>query len=498
MFARRRPPPHPRAARDRRTFLGRASAAALASIGAATLQPLLAHESWARAYGGKPRGRFTVPGSYGPLQPALDQHGDAVLALPEGFRYRTFAVVGEPMLDHGGALHPRNPDGMSAFEGPAGTVRLIRNHEVRNAAHDATLAVPGPRALRWDDVAGVGGTVTIDVDPVTREIVDEFVSLSGTYANCSGGRAWRDAGWLSCEETVVGTVDATGSPTGFNRRHGYTFMVPADATQAVIAQPIVAMGRFQKEAAVADWHTGVVYQTEDAGSNSGFYRFVPNDPADLHAGGRLQMLAVSGRPRLDTRNGVARDTPLPVAWVPIASPDPGPVIDAANSCYAQGRDGGGARFARLEGIHRTARGTVMFVSTSGGAATRGQIWEYAPWPGEGTLWLRYEASSASLLDSPDNLCATPGGGLLFCEDDATDDGDRHPLVPHIGNVNRLIGLAEHGEPFEFAVNLLNATEFAGACFAPDGRTLFVNIFGNGSPGSGMTCAIWGPFERGPL
>jgi hypothetical protein len=26
----------------------------------------------------------------------------------------------------------------------------------------------------------------------------------------------------------------------------------------------------------------------------------------------------------------------------------------------------------------------------------------------------------------------------------------------------------------------------------------VNLFGDSSPGSGMTCAIWGPWEKGPL
>jgi hypothetical protein len=41
-------------------------------------------------------------------------------------------------------------------------------------------------------------------------------------------------------------------------------------------------------------------------------------------------------------------------------------------------------------------------------------------------------------------------------------------------------------------------QLAGACFSLDGQTLFVNIFGDGSRGSGMICAISGPWERGPL
>jgi secreted PhoX family phosphatase len=65
-------------------------------------------------------------------------------------------------------------------------------------------------------------------------------------------------------------------------------------------------------------------------------------------------------------------------------------------------------------------------------------------------------------------------------------------------VNRLIGLGPKGEPFEFAVNVFSDSEFAGACFSHDGEILFVNIQGGDSAGSGMTIAIWGPWERGPL
>jgi secreted PhoX family phosphatase len=41
-------------------------------------------------------------------------------------------------------------------------------------------------------------------------------------------------------------------------------------------------------------------------------------------------------------------------------------------------------------------------------------------------------------------------------------------------------------------------ELAGACFSPDGTTMFVNVFGGGDAGSGMTCAITGPWARGGL
>jgi secreted PhoX family phosphatase len=94
---------------------------------------------------------------------------------------------------------------------------------------------------------------------------------------------------------------------------------------------------------------------------------------------------------------------------------------------------------------------------------------------------------------------TPSGAILLCEDDATpNDRDTHPLAPGITNVNRLIGLNHAGEPFPFAVNVFSDSEFAGACFSPDGEILFVNVQGELQAGSGMTVAISGPWQRGPL
>lgn len=95
--------------------------------------------------------------------------------------------------------------------------------------------------------------------------------------------------------------------------------------------------------------------------------------------------------------------------------------------------------------------------------------------------LVYESPGRKVLDSPDNLVFTPRGGIVLCEDDASDDADTHPLAPGLVNINRLIGLDPGGEPFEFAVNITDDSEFAGACFSPDGLTMFVNTFGTGTP-----------------
>jgi secreted PhoX family phosphatase len=258
------------------------------------------------------------------------------------------------------------------------------------------------------------------------------------------------------------------------------------------------MGRFRKEAAVADNSVGIVYQTEDAENDSGFYRFLPNDPADLMSGGVLQMLAVSGSPNYDTRSNQQLGTELRVEWVTIDNPDP-ETVSSASSCFAQGYAKGGARFKRLEGVFRGDAGAIYFVSTNGGNAHRGQLWQYIPSVGSGgTLQLVYESPGSSVLDSPDNICVTPNGGILICEDDASGDGDTHRLAYGIPNVNRLIVLGQDGEPSVFAVNVYNNSEFAGACFSPDGETLFVNVFGDGTANSAMTCAIWGPWHNGPL
>lgn len=423
---------------------------------------------------------------YGPLARTPDQNGEEILALPRGFRYTTFSKTGRALAGAGGPV-PRNHDGMACFPGRDGLVRLIRNHELRNRAGDMRLGVP--HAGTPYDARAMGGTITVDFDPVEMRPVRESASLSGTYANCAGGLAYRDAGWLSCEET---TADAR---QGFLKPHGYTFFVPSAGKSNAV--PLKEMGRFVKEAAVADPESGVVYQTEDAYA-AGFYRFLPRAADDLARGGRLQMLKVSGAPAFNGASGQAVGKRLACEWVDIADPDPN-LAAGRPTCFRQGRALGGARFNRLEGICRAGRRAIYFVSTTGGDTRRGQLWEYRPTGrDEGLVALVYESPGSTVLDSPDNLCVTPHGGILLCEDDASRDGDTHPLAPGLANVNRLIGIGRDGAPFEFAVNIANTTEFAGACFSPDGETLFVNIYGDGSPRSGMTCAIRGPWASGPL
>jgi secreted PhoX family phosphatase len=456
---------------DRRKFLG----AAAGALFAPSLEGLVARAHAAEAR--RVRGMVAGPGQggYGPLVNA-GRH----LALPAGFAYEVMGVEGTPMSN--GQPTPRAHDGMAAFALRNGNVRLVRNHEV--AEPTATSRPIGDPARAYDRL-GPGGTTSLEVRVKrdgSRELVRDFVSLGGTLINCAGGPTpW--GSWLTCEETVQGT-----GPAQRGKDHGYVFEVDAHAEEQVEAVPLKAMGRFVHEAVAVDPRTGIVYETEDR-ATGGFYRFIPKVRGKLREGGRLQMLAVRGRPQFDTRTGQTQRVWMPVEWVGIADPDPAGAEADALSVYNQGVALGAATFARLEGCFY-GHDSIFFHATNGGDRALGQVWQYRPGPGpdEGRLQLLFESTAREVLDQPDNLTVSPRGGIVICED--------------ADQVCHLRGLTPDGRIFDFARNILNDNEFAGACFSPDGRTLFVNCQGDirsGQTGKlGRTYAIWGPWERGAL
>jgi uncharacterized protein len=475
---------------DRRSFITQGAAAAGAAAAGTTLFQTLNNAAGAsppaRGHRG-PKGR-RGDGGYGQLARVADQNGDEILALPDGFEYVTFSKIGETMSD--GTPVPVAHDGMAAFKGHRNTTLLIRNHEVRTGPGTVEGSAQAPADRKYDPL-GVGGNVTLVFDTRRGRLERHFVSFAGSIVNCAGGIAYRYVGWITAEETVAGPNQ------GWGQKHGYNFLVRTSARGPEKSPPLSAMGRFAHEACATDPRTGIVYQTEDDGNDSGFYRFRPRDPRDLTSGGRLEMLAVKGEPARQMITGQEVGRALRVEWVRIDDPDPD-LEGGATGVALQGIAKGGALFNRLEGIWYDARSRgFYFNSTSGGDAACGQVWHYDPHRDRLTLF--FESPGGSVLDSPDNLLVTPRGGVLLCEDDATGtDDDTHPLAPGIVDVNRLVGLNRRGEAFEFAVNVLNDSEFAGATVSHDGDVLFVNIFGDGSPGSGMTCAITGPWHRGAL
>jgi secreted PhoX family phosphatase len=462
---------------DRRTFLRHAALLGGGVLMAPSLEGLSA---CSRSTAPLPRGL-----GYGPLTPSAHV---PELWIPQGFTARKLSTTRAPSTVNPGLTVQYGVDGMAAFAAGDGIVRLVRNHEVRDTAADARLLGPGAHA--YDRRAG-GGTMTLELRQGrdgSVELAREFVSLSGTHTNCAGGPTpW--GSWITCEETTVGPA------SGFERAHGYCFEVPATADGEVEPVPLRAMGRFVHEALAVDPRSGAVYLTEDqtydpavpAGKGAGFYRFLPAQPGSLAAGGRLQMLAVHGRPNYVAVRGQTVGASLAAEWVDIAEPDPPTAETNSSAVFQQGWARGGAVFQRLEGCWY-GEGSVYFNATSGGDVGAGQVWSYRPAGADGgVLALVFESPSRDVLDSPDNLCVSPRGGLVLCEDS--------------GGEQFLRGLTTGGEIFDFVRTAGASAETAGACFSPNGRTLFFNIQGGTSAATtlaGGTYAIWGPWETGAL
>jgi uncharacterized protein len=444
----------------RRSFLKSAAAATAAVPLAAFSERTMAAQSH---QGGLRRGQTA---GYGPLFPTHDATtGLPLLLLPEGFKYVSFGWTGDALEN--GQPTPGAHDGMATFPAGNGRTRLVRNHEVGRGTPFS--------AARYDPAAG-GGTTTLEFDTHKGELLSARDSLSGTIRNCAGGSTpWGT--WLTCEETN----DFTTMP------HGYIFEVPADGLGD--PQPLRAMGRFSHEALAVDPLTGYVYETEDAGSSSGLYRFAPNVAGDLAAGGHLSMLKVRAVNLANLGASYANGTTFDVEWMTIATPDNVAANSPSNWVWSQGRAQGAATFARLEGCWYGNDAKIYIVSTSGGIG-QGQIWEYTP--AAETIRLLFQSPGEDVLNAPDNLTVSPRGGLVLCEDGS--------------GTEYMHGLTVDGEIFKFAQNnvVLNGerngitgdfrgSEWAGACYSPDGRWLFANIQ---SPG--ITFAITGPWMSGAL
>lgn len=189
----------------------------------------------------------------------------------------------------------------------------------------------------------LGGTTNLVFNPASGEVEREFLSLFGTDRNCAGGPTpWGT--WITCEESA-------DLVTEHGRRHGYCFEVPA-AAEPGLTKPVAlkAMGRFRHEAVAVHPDSGAVYLTEDRGDGM-IYRFLPNQPGELSAGGKLQALKIRDRQSVDTRNWPGDAEPFPkrqrfqVEWMDLDD------IDAPNDdLRLRGVAAGATRFSRGEGM----------------------------------------------------------------------------------------------------------------------------------------------------
>ena len=488
---------------SRRQFLRTAAAASASALSSGALEALFARAAGAQ---GTRDSRSWRAAGYGPL--VADPAG--LLDLPAGFQYRAFSTARRGTTADArfsqklpnGDFVPCMHDGMGAFAGPSGLTVLVRNHEV--GLGDS----PGvdPRRERPYDLAAHGGTTTLWVD-AERKLVRSFASLSGTVRNCSGGATpW--GSWLTCEECTYmpGEADSVNHDRTplVTKRHGYVFEVDASAQELVEPRPIVAMGRFYHEACAVDPATGFVYLSEDRDDGC-LYRYRPDVLADgkrkpseikvgdLARGGKLEALRLLGRPQAKTQNwenpmGFRPGRRWRVAWVPIPDTDPHMDMErdprgeepeplkrsgrtARTSIRAQAFEAGAAQFARVEGM-AYGRRALYWCCTNGGMAGAGQVWKLDLIRGEVSLVV--EPDDLSRLDGPDNIVVAPNGDLVVCEDGSAED--------------YVVGITPAGKLYQLARNATGEVELAGACFAPDGQTMFVNV-----QDPGITFAVWGPW-----
>lgn len=508
----------------RQVLKGSAAAMAIGAMG--SLGNLHARQS--RAGPDEPVRLGPVNSPYGSLAPVADQStGLPLLMLPPGFSYQSFGWTGDLMDD--GRPCPGRHDGMAVMRGGRGRghrgghghghgrgrgreMVLIRNHEVGTGTPIRAPGMYDEGDFGGGERAGGGTTSLFWRDGCWQGMEP---SLGGTLVNCAGGPTpWGT--WLSCEEVKTNQVSSHG------RRHGYVFEVDP-RNERTTGQPLVGLGRFSHEAVAIDPRTGIVYLTEDDRNKSGLYRFVPNDRAgrygSLGNGGQLQAACVRGRPNADLATACIGDT-YELEWIDIPAPDldsgPAPLGfpdigtgDTLSGPFAQAWSEGALRMSRGEGIWY-AHGRMFIVDTSTGVDAEGRKGR-----GNGAVWILdlqrqrlrsiFVSGDQLAANNPDNITVSPRGGVVLCEDGGNSP-DRY------GPGSRMLGLTRGGESFYLCKNNVELTdmqianadkqvpegdhrgsEFCGACWDPDGRTLFVNI-----QTPGITFAITGPWWLGGL
>ncbi len=429
-------------------------------------------------------------GEYFPKYGPLERKTKNIIDVPNGFSVKVISQRGQLMDD--GFYVPGKPDGMAAFQLDESRTAVVRNHET---TPDQFSSGEGPwgtrnellpqmhRNMIYDYGNGtlpcIGGTSTFIYNHNTGEVETQYLSLAGTIRNCAGGLTpWGT--WITCEEAV----DRKGGYYGkLEKNHGYNFEVQVSPNPRMSEPvPLKEMGRFNHEAVAVNPQSGIVFQTEDRGDGL-FYRYIPNVKGQLAKGGKLQALALRDRKSADTRNWpllswnkIQVGVPHDVEWIDLEN-----VESPYDELRSQGYSKGAAKFARGEGAWWGDK-EMYIACTNGGRNLQGQVFKYIPSPEEGQpgekkkpgkLVLYAEPNDSALLSHCDNLTVAPWGDVVMCEDNESP---------------RLVGINPEGQLYLIAHNHSIPSEFTGACFSPNGQTLFVNI-----QHAGMTLAIEGPW-----
>ena len=395
----------------------------------------------------------------------LTRDVNKIVDIHPSLKYRIISKEGSKM--HDGFQVPALADGMGSFM-VNDKIVLVRNHELdpkngmkRGAFQDPELQIKQLGKKHYDKNS-IGGTTNIVLDGSTKEVINEYLSLSGTHDNCSGGiTPWGT--WLTCEENIKKKKTNTIP-------HGYVFEVDPKKPSLNIPLPLKNMGRFYHEAVAFDKFQNA-YLTEDRDDGL-IYKFIPKKMNSLAEG---DLFALKIRGKKDSRNWKNSNVELNkrylAEWVRIEDVDP----DDDTMRY-EGMMKGATPFSRPEGIV-AGKNSLYICCTSGGPLRRGQIWKIIPInKKESSIELWYEVQDRVTLDMPDNIVMAPWGDLIICEDNSKR--------------NRLWGLNKSGIPYLIAENNYSGAEFAGVCFSPFDNTLFVNI-----QQRGITLAIDGNWKK---
>jgi secreted PhoX family phosphatase len=168
---------------------------------------------------------------------------------------------------------------------------------------------------------------------------------------------------------------------------------------------------------------------------------------------------------------------MDVEWITLSAVD-----SNDDDLRIRGHALGAAIFARGEGMW-FGKDEVYFACTNGGSKKAGQVFKYIPGQNEGKadeqkspgkLVLFAEPNNTDILKYCDNLTVAPWGDVILVE----DSKDAY-----------LRGITPTGKIYNIGRNIGSDSELAGACFSPSGKTLFVNV-----QGDGLTLAISGPWE----
>jgi secreted PhoX family phosphatase len=350
----------------------------------------------------------SVPSTnYGALLPA-DANG---LALPPGFTSRVVATSGQTVPGTAFVWHP-NPDGGACFAtGDGGWIYVSNSESVATNRGGASM-------VRFD---------------ATGTIVEAATILSGTNANCAGGKTpW--GRWLSCEEHNNGQVWEC-DPTG---------------ATAAVGRP--AMGRVKHEAAAVDDVHHHVYLNEDQ-PDGALYRFAPTTWPDLSAG-VLEVLTGDGAGAL--------------SWQVVPNPTGSPTATRYQVPTTKPFNGG-------EGIC-FAQGSIVF-----GTKGDNRVWSYNTNTIALTTIYDDNTSPGPDLTGVDNVesIVTDQGLIWFV---AEDGGDMQVVA-----VNR------SGETTPVCqLQGVTGSEITGPAFSPDGSRLYFSSQRN----PGRTYEVSGPWKTG--